>query len=279
MGSVFASSQPSTPPPPPPSTMRDEIGGIEQVPVRNPDGSITYVTRKLPLTAEEQAKKDEYDRIMSDALSEIERLSTVDFEADEETRKVLDAWEGEKSKLLEESFDDRETAEEKTLARRGLSDSSAASSVRRQRKLDRQEAEKQVDRESDMLSADIRNQQLGIQHNLYGIASSQDNLDQTRAYQNASLGLSSSSAMDASNRASLTDYYRRLNTAQMASQQSQSNGMFGFMGGGNSFGGSSGGSTGEQVGGAVGTAAGSYFGGPIGGAIGGAIGTAIGGSF
>ena len=54
MGSIFKTqSAPPPAPPAPPSTYIDEIGGTEQVPVQNADGTYTYITRRRPLTAEE----------------------------------------------------------------------------------------------------------------------------------------------------------------------------------------------------------------------------------
>jgi hypothetical protein len=47
MGSLFSSKTPEPPFPPPPSIVRDEINKVEQVPVVNPDGSITFITRSI----------------------------------------------------------------------------------------------------------------------------------------------------------------------------------------------------------------------------------------
>ncbi|NBV54330.1 MAG: hypothetical protein EBR79_01295, partial [Proteobacteria bacterium] len=92
MGSLFKPKQPAPPPPAPPVTVRDQVNGVEQVPVTNPDGSITYVTRQIPLSAEQQAQKDELDAIMKDSLAEIKRLSATDYAPDDETKRILDQW-------------------------------------------------------------------------------------------------------------------------------------------------------------------------------------------
>lgn len=251
MGSIFkAQTPPPPPPPPPPSTIRDEIGGVEQVPVVNEDGSTTYVTRKIPLTAEQQAEKDELESIMKDALTEIQKISSEDYQHDSSTQKVLDSWEETQRELLNDSTVEREQSEEKLLARRGLSDSSAARSVRRQRHLDKQAASKQIQREKDLLSSDIRNEQLGLQQNLYNIASSQQNADVARTFQSAARGQGSLISSDASRRASIASYYNR--SRQVGPS------LFG------------------QLAGVAGTALGASFGGPIGAQIGGAIGSHIG---
>ncbi|MAF30913.1 MAG: hypothetical protein CMF60_01740 [Magnetococcales bacterium] len=131
MGSIFKSqpSTPAPPPPPPPSTYRDEIGGTEQVPVKNPDGAYTYITRKLPLTDEQKAEQEAYDKIMKDALAEIQKLSSTDYDHDPQTQKVLDAWEAESQSILQQTFEERSDEEDKILARALSSATSGMSAV------------------------------------------------------------------------------------------------------------------------------------------------------
>ena len=265
MGSIFKSSTPPPPPPPPPApTIRDEIGGTEQVAVKNKDGTTTYVTRKLPLTAEQQGERDELQRIMGEALSEIEKLSSADYTADAETQKILDSWEESRSNYLEESYNERRYEEEKILARRGLSDSSAATRARRQLRLDRQDAQQTLEREKTLLGNDIRNQRLASQQNLYGIAAQGINADEARTYQSAAKGFSSFATLDSSNRASLADYYdrQRLYSASVNQNNPTANIFSSFLGGDSS--------------GSVGTTVGTAIGGPAGGVVGGFLGNTIG---
>lgn len=208
MGSLFKPDIPAPPPPPPPTLIRDEINRVEQVPVKNPDGSTTYVTRAIPLTAEEQAEKDELSRIMDEALNEIERLSATDFQNDESTQKILNAWEEQRINLLEETTTQRERQEEEILARRGLGDSSAANNLRRQRRLDRQDALAEVQRERELITGDIRTQKLGLQQNLFNLASSQQNAGLARQHQSALQGQSALIANNATNQASINDAFR-----------------------------------------------------------------------
>lgn len=249
MGSLFKTETPAPPPPPPPTYIRDEINRVEQVPVTNPDGSVTYVTREIPKTAEEQAQEDELNRIMQEALGEIEKLSATDYAEDAETRKVLQAWEDEREKVLSTSFASRERETEKVLARRGLSDSSAGENTRRLLQLDKQEAERQVEREKDLLSNDIRQQRIAQQQNLYSLASSQKNADAVRQQQSALAGQSQLIGQNATRQASLLDYYNR--------QQ---------QGGGNLLG---------SLATVATTAAGAYYGGPQGAAAGASLGKAL----
>src|SRR5689334_16725845 len=93
MGSLFTPKTAPTPPTPPASTYRDEVNGVEQVPVVQADGSTVYVTRSIPLTAEQQARKDQLNGIMDEALAEMKRLSSADYTADEGTKAILAEWE------------------------------------------------------------------------------------------------------------------------------------------------------------------------------------------
>lgn len=254
MGSIFSTRTPTPPPPPPPSIVRDEINRVEQVPVTNADGSVTYITRQIPLSEAEQREQDELKRIMDDALSEIEKLSSSNVKDDPDTKRVLSLWAEERQKLVANNYTEREQLEEQALAQRGLSDSSAAQSIRRQRRLDRQDALENISREQDLLAQDIRREEIGLQQNLYNIAASQTNAETARKQQAALAGQSRLIATDLSNRASLNDYYSR-NYSQ------------------------SGNSPFSLFGKAAGTALGTAVGGPIGGAVGGTVGGSLGSLF
>jgi len=212
MGTVFDKNEKSTAvPAPPPASYVDEVSGVEQVPVKNADGSITYVTRALPLSPEEQAKKDELDRMAADALVEIEKLSSSDYVYSESTQQLLGDWESGQLESLNETFGDRKELESDRLAKRGLSDSTAANTIERQTKQDEYDAKKQVERETSAIGESIRATELNNQYNLYGLAQNQLNYDQAKTQQGVSSSLSTINAMNATNAASLNDYYKRTN--------------------------------------------------------------------
>lgn len=249
MGSLFSKPKvPTPPPPPPPSTIRDEIAGVEQVPVSNPDGTITYVTKKLPLTAEQQAEQDKFDKIMADALGEIERLSSADYDADTQTKQVLDDWRNQKVETLNEGFDERAALEAQNLARRGLSNSSAAAAARRQLSLDKQNAFEQVNREQRLMEDNVRQQQLGLQQNLYSIAANRNDLTAAQSFQAAARGQNQLLANEQARQSSILQYY---NYQQQAANQPS---LFGQMLP----------TIGALAGGAVGGPAGAYAGGSLG---------------
>lgn len=210
MGTVFKEEKPVTAPPsPPPASYIDEVSGIEQVPVVNEDGSVTYVTRKLPLTAEEQAQKDELDKMASDALAEIQRLSSPDYVYSESTQNLLNDWQTGQLETLNDSFGDRREAESDTLAKRGLSDSTAANTVTRQTKQDEYDAKQQIEREKSAIGNSIRANELSNQQNLYNLAQNQLNYDQAKLQQSVNGNLSAVNSINATNAASLNDYYNR----------------------------------------------------------------------
>jgi|GEM_PF-1262456 len=250
MGSLFKSSTPAPAPPAPPVTVEDYVNGVEQVPVTNPDGSVTYVTRQLPLTVEQQAEKDQLDKIMQDSLAEIQKLSASDYAPDADTQNVLEQWQKQQEKLLGRQYTARSDKEEQSLAQRGLSDSTAAQAVRRQRALDQQDAEQNLDLQKQDLANQIRGEKLGLQQNLYNIAASQSNADAANVAKAATDSQSAAAALNAQRQASITDYYNDVN---------RSNGLFG-----NSLSSSLGGSIGRTLGGnilgGVGGLLGSLFG-------------------
>jgi hypothetical protein len=209
MGSVFKPKVPAVPTPPPPSIYRDEVGGTEQVPIQNADGSTTYVTRRLPLTPDQQREQDEYKNIMSTALVEIRRLSATDFADDPTVNQALEQFKSAQSRALSQSLQQRTESEEQSLARRGVLDSTAAQTVRRQRAADERDARQQIVQATDVVKEDIRNDRLGLQQNLYSLAANRQDLDQVKAQQSASSGLNATLGINNANRASLMDYYSR----------------------------------------------------------------------
>jgi hypothetical protein len=211
MGSLFKTQEPAPVPPSPPVTVQDQVNGVEQVPVTNPDGSITYVTRALPLTAEQQAQKDQLNQIMSDSLAEIQKLSATDYTPDEATQKVLDQWQTTQQGLLGDQYTQRSKTEEERLAQRGLGDSTAAQEVRRQRELDQQKSAQNISLQKDELANQIKSDKLSLQQNLYNLASTQTNADAARTAQAAAKGQSDVAALNAQRQASILDYYNAQN--------------------------------------------------------------------
>lgn len=243
MGSLFKASTPAPTPPAPPSTVRDEVNGVEQVPVTNADGSITYVTRAIPLTADQQAQKDQLDSIMEESLTEIQKLSAADYAPDADTQKILDQWQTAQQSLLDTQLTGRTQDEEQELARRGISDSTAAQAVRRQRTLDEQNSEQNLSAQTDQMASQIRSDKLGLQQNLYNLASSQIDVDAARTAQAATKAQSTALAVNAQQQASILDYYNQ-----------NANSAFG-----NSFSSSLGGTLGKTVVGGAGGLLGSLF--------------------
>lgn len=207
MGTLF--SRPKPPPPPKPVAYKNYITGFEQVPVTQPDGSVVYVTKELPLSAEQQARKNKLEAISKSALDEIEKLSSTDYTFSDNTQKLINNWENEKEEDLTSSFRQRERKEEDVLASRGLSDSTAANTLRRQRKQDQYDAETQIDREKLSLKEDIKASNLQNQLNLYQLAKNQENYEFATKQKEASNSLAQLNAINKTNISSINDYYRQ----------------------------------------------------------------------
>jgi hypothetical protein len=223
MGSLFGTQKAPTPPTPPPVTVQDQINGVEQVPMHNPDGSITYITRALPLTAEQQAEKDQLDQIMKDSLAQIQALSASNYQPDAQTQAVLDQWQGVQQKLLDDQYGARSRGEEETLAKRGLTDSSAAQEVRRQRLLDEQQAEQNLNLQKDQMADQTRSDQLSLQQSLYNLAANSSNADAAKTAQAAANAQSQATALNNQRQASLLDYYTLQNQSANTASRVLSN--------------------------------------------------------
>ena len=211
---------------------------------------MTYVTRRLPLTVEEQAKKAELDSIMSEALGEIKKLSALDYVDDDATRKVLDQWQATRVQLQNDAAAVRARQEDELLARRGLSDSSTAQEVRRSRTLDEQRAQQTLQQQRDELGLQVRNERLGLQQNLYNLAAGERDLAEVRTSRAALQGQSSVAAINAQRQASLLDYYQASNRQNDPFSSALGQGL----------GASLGRTAGTALGGPVGGAAGSFLG-------------------
>jgi hypothetical protein len=209
MGSLFQTKVPTPPPPPPPSSYIDQVSGVEEVPQTNADGSITYVTRPIPLTPEQQAQKDQLTQIMNDSLTAIQGLSASDYANDPATQAVLDQWRQAQQKVLDRQYASRTQQEEQNLAARGIADSSTANDVRRQRRLDQQDAELNLQNQTDELGSEVRNQNLQLQQQLYSLAAGSIDASQAAAEQAAIKNLSTTLSNDTARQASLLNYYNQ----------------------------------------------------------------------
>ncbi len=247
MGSLFKPKQPAPPPPAPPVLVRDEVNGVEQVPITDANGATTYVTRPIALTPQQQAERDEINRIVSDSLTEINRLSRTDYAPDTTTQKVLDDWQARQEQLLAEGNQRRSQQEEERLAQRGLADSTAAQGVRRQRALDEQDSRSTVGLARTELANQIRGERLALQQNLFNTASGLKDASQARTARAATAGLGDAVALNAQRQASLLDYYNSANR-----------------------------SNGSVFADALGRSAGNTVGRTVGGAIGGPLGSGVG---
>lgn len=207
MGSLFRQDAPPAPPPPPVTLVRDEVNNVEQVPVKNADGTTTFVTRRIPLSAVEQAERDELDRIANESLSEITRLSSGAFTPDAQAQRTIDALQAARQDTLDDTFGERARQEENRLARRGLADSSAGDDVRRQRRLDRQDANLNLTREQEALVSDLRNDEIGRQQNLFNLASEQQDATLVRESRAALSGQRTLAQQDRFRQSSILDSF------------------------------------------------------------------------
>lgn len=122
MGSFFKSKKaPAPPPPPAPKIVQDLINGVETV-TETRDGKEYVITRQLPLTPEQQAIKDDITRRLDnlDKISEGLAIANPDF------KPMVDAMRAWQQQTRGQMFGEAARAQSDELARRGLSNSTAA---------------------------------------------------------------------------------------------------------------------------------------------------------
>lgn len=251
MGSLFGTKpQVVSPPAPVYNSYVDQVNNVEQVPVTQADGTVTYVTRALPLSAEAQAQQDKLTQIKNDALGQIQALSNGGL-SDPANVAAADAYTADQQKALNASVAARTQTEETALAKRGLADSATALAVRRKRMLDQQDAQSTLANNRTELLNQMRGQQLSLQQNLYNIANSNLKADAAAQYQAATNAMSKAVSADMSRQASILSYYGRQNTGTTSPFDT-------------AFGGGLGRSIGTGLGGLFGGGAGAMLGGLFG---------------
>lgn len=248
MGSLFRPKTPTLPPPPPKQELMDfidETSGIEQRVVTRPDGKKEIVRKELPLTPEEQAFRDDIKNRLQNAFDKITAMTNVVSAYDvPEFQDQLKAFERNLKTNVDESFRVATKAQEEALARRGLSDSTAATESRRAIFRQRQKAEQQV-RDRTLLQAEqLRAAEIARQQNLFGLASGQQQQLFNRGLQSSAFGQGLQTAQLSSQLAYNQALQQR--NLQQANLQMQANSI-----GASAFG---------NLLGAAGTFAGGYFG-------------------
>jgi hypothetical protein len=175
VSSLFGSA-PAAPPAPPPVeyvNTRDEVGGTQSNYVTNPDGTKTLVTSQLPLTAEQQAYKDQLNQIATDSLDWVNKLST-NFDINDPSlswlKDEVQNYTDTQVQGADKALADRANQEEKSLARFGQADSTAGIKTREQRGLDYSNSRTQITRDASSIQDQLKQQALGNATNLYSLA-------------------------------------------------------------------------------------------------------------
>lgn len=184
MGSIFSPKVPAAPTPPPMEYMdsRDEVSGTETVWVTGPDGKKTAVTRRLPLTPEQQEAEANLQRIMDENLKRIEVLSGPDYaDAIPGLTDTLKAFTDYNTGLVEGNYAKASRDANRSLERRGMGDSTTG--VQTQVGLQRAKAQDltTVGQQAKLMEGDIRDQEIGRAQNLFGIAANRGDLNFARA--------------------------------------------------------------------------------------------------
>lgn len=222
--SKFSPKVPSAPAPPPETkyNYRDEISGVEQVRQENPDGSVTMVTRQLPLSPEEQAAKDNYDRIVRETGQRIEDLTTnYDISKIPGLSDTITAFRNGQQRNLDSATAARTEQEERALARYGVEDSTSASQTRTQRGRDFTDSQLQIGEQGRLLENDIRQQELTNAQNLFSLATGERQQDFVNKLQGIQLGQGAvNAASNLSQQRNLAIYNGAMNQQGLKAQAS-----------------------------------------------------------
>lgn len=143
-------------------TFRDELAGVEQVEVTNPDGSRSIVTRQIALSPEQQARNQQIEETITGLLQQAEDLASIDIAAQSEQFKpIVDA----QTELLQNQLQEQQTRtsreQEEILAARGLSGSTVGAQSRAALAGDVARASTDIERQGLLLGEQLREAALG----------------------------------------------------------------------------------------------------------------------
>lgn len=231
MGSLFKSpSPPAAPPPAQPMDVIDEINGIRETVVTRPDGTKELRRTAMPLSAEQQALKEQFDRIVNTQLTAIETLSRPELATSiAEFQPALKAFRDQVTRGLDRSQAQTTRVSEEALARRGLAQSTAATELRNVQANEFAAQRQQAAEQETLLAEDLRNQAIGRSQNLLALATQRQD-QQALRYLNAQQAAASSQLglLQAQQAANQLQYSAQLNAFQ-AQQQSRAS-MFNTLG-------------------------------------------------
>ena len=125
MGGLFKGKKaPAPPPPPAPKIVQDLINGVETV-TETRDGKDYIVTRQLPLTAEQQAFKDDITK----RLDNLDKISQGLAIFNPDYKPMVDAMRAWQQQTRGQLFGEATRAQQDELTRRGLGNSTAAANA------------------------------------------------------------------------------------------------------------------------------------------------------
>jgi hypothetical protein len=174
----------------------DELSGYQTITVTGPDGKKRRHTQRLPLTPQEQQTLDQAEKLINQAVNNIETLyrydpsTVVDYQPFiQEFSKINNERMGDLAKignfediaekvekfrtishdLTMREFDNNQRMSEENLARRGLQRSTEASESRAAMARERALLGQQVDVNSENYGEDLQNRRLQREASIYGI--------------------------------------------------------------------------------------------------------------
>lgn len=172
MSSIFKPKVPPPPPPPPEPEVygfSSEVQGIERIPVKNADGTTTIVEKRLE-TDDQREQREYLEGLASSYLDRIDELTNnYDVDDIDGLRDTLSTFREQNVMGITRGYENRSNIEERSLARYGQSDSTAAENLRSSRGRDLQQEFRNLDVAEQQLEQDIRSNELNNTINAFGL--------------------------------------------------------------------------------------------------------------
>ncbi|MGG7581702.1 hypothetical protein [Rhizobium sp. Nf11,1] len=149
----------------------NEIAGTKSERVKQPDGTWATVIKKLPLSAEDQAYYDELQNLRASSLNYIKDLTeNYDVAKIPGLQQYLKDYETSANQAIDRAAGVTANQEEKTLARYGQADSTAAANARVGRAATVMDQRASLGRDMSAIEQNARNDEISRQSGLYSLA-------------------------------------------------------------------------------------------------------------
>lgn len=164
----------------------DQLSGVEQVEVKNPDGSRSIVTRRIPVSAEQRLLNQQVEESITRLMAQAQELTDIGVAAESARFKpIVDAQTEILQNQLQQQQQEMSRQQEEALAERGLSSSTTGAQQRAALASNVARASADISNQGLLLGEQLRSSALSNTLNTFSLASQQQG--RTDALQQAAL--------------------------------------------------------------------------------------------